>query len=186
MDEDKNEEQIEHEEKTITLILDNNVIECRKYDRYINATQLCKAGGKLFGHWYRLSSTKQLIYELAIKINNEDNFLEESIIKSNIQIWILNLVDTKVGGDHSNTWIHPDLAIQLAQWLSPSFALQVSHWIRTLFVEGKVEVNIKAMKLLENTIKDQNKKIKLLQNQVLKKQSTTKYDSSSNVVYNNK
>jgi hypothetical protein len=30
-------------------------------------------------------------------------------------------------------WIHPDLAIQLAQWISPIFALQVSKWIRELF-----------------------------------------------------
>ncbi len=34
---------------------------------YINAAQLCKAGGKLFGYWYRLDATKQLIIELSKK-----------------------------------------------------------------------------------------------------------------------
>ncbi len=36
----------EIEEKPMTLILNNDIIECRKSDGYINATQLCKAGGK--------------------------------------------------------------------------------------------------------------------------------------------
>jgi hypothetical protein len=78
----------------------------------------------------------------------------------------------------------------LAQWLSPSFALQVSRWIRTLFIEGKVEVNIKLLKekdneikQKDNKIKEQEKKIKLLQNQLLKKQPRNKYDNSKNVVY---
>lgn len=34
--------------KPITLILNNDVIEYRKSDGYINASQLCKAGGKKF------------------------------------------------------------------------------------------------------------------------------------------
>ncbi|OUK65272.1 DNA-binding protein, partial [Enterobacter hormaechei] len=27
-------------------------------------------------------------------------------------------------------WVHPDIAINLAQWLSPQFAVQVSRWVR--------------------------------------------------------
>ena len=69
-------------------------------------------------------------------------------------------------------WIHPDLAIQLAQWISPPFALQVSKWIRTLFTDGKVEVT---KKLLEN-------KIKLLQDTYVKKQRRTDYPCK-NVIY---
>ena len=38
----------------MTLILDNNIIECRKTNGYINAD------GKLFGHWYSIESTKKL------------------------------------------------------------------------------------------------------------------------------
>jgi len=171
------------EEKPMTLILNNNIIECRKSDGYINATQLCKAGGKKFGHWYRIDSTKQLILELAKKINNKDNTLDESFIASNIQIWILNLVDAKVGGEHNSTWLHPDLAIQLAQWISPSFALQVSHWVRTLFTKGKVEVDIKILKEKENTIKDYKKRIDYLEKATLKRHSRKNIENKFNVVY---
>ena len=33
-----------------------------------------------------------------------------------------------------------------AKLISPEFALQVSYWIRTLFIKGKVEVNVKLLK----------------------------------------
>ena len=134
---------------------------------HINATQLCKAGNKLFGHWYTLESTKKLI----------------NTLETNIGIPILNLVEKNVGRNHKGTWIHPDLAIQLAQWLSPEFAIQVSCWIRTLFVDGKVEANIKLLKEKDNTINDCKKRIKHLENQILKKQSRTKYVDSKFVVY---
>ena len=178
------------EEKPSMLILNNDIIEYRKTDGYINATQLCKAGGKLFGHWHRLDSTKQIIFELAKKTFNHDYLIIKSKQDSNIQIWISYaeslLIDIKKGNNSEHlqgTWIHPDLAIQLAQWLSPLFALQVSYWIRTLFVEGKVELNLKLLKEKDDQIADCKKRIKLLENQLLKKQSRSKYDNSKNVVY---
>jgi hypothetical protein len=143
------------------------VIEFRKSDSYVNATQLCNAGKKKLSHWINLETTKKII----------------DILASNAGIPALDLVDKKIGGKHIGTWIHPDLAIQLAQWLSPEFALQVSYWIRSLFVEGKVEVNIKLSKEKDNKIREQDKRIKLLENQLLKKQTRNKYDNSKNVVY---
>jgi predicted Zn-dependent protease len=114
---------------TTNLTLNNVVIESREGDNYVNATQLCKAGGKSFGLWYRLDSTKDLIRELERNL-------------SNLHICILTpLVDKRVGGNHSGSWIHPDLAIQLAQWISPSFAIQVSRWVRELFTKGTVTID---------------------------------------------
>ncbi len=162
---DNNE--ITQEIKPMTLILNENVIECRKSDGYINATQLCKAGGKKFSHWINLESTKELI----------------SVLETNAGIPALNLIDKKIGGNHSSTFIHSELAIQLAQWISPTFALQVSLWIRTLFTQGKVEVNIKLIKEQENIIKDCKRRIKLLEDHTLKRQPRTQYDESKNVVY---
>jgi hypothetical protein len=46
--------------KQMTLILNNDVIECRKSDGYINATQLCKSGNKLFADWKRLKVPKNI------------------------------------------------------------------------------------------------------------------------------
>ena len=107
------------------LVLSGIVIESRKSDNFINATQLCKAGGKKFNDWYRLENTTKLIQFLSMNTKNS----------------ALKVVDIKVGGNHSGSWIHPDLAVQLAQWISPSFAIQVSRWIRELFITGSVSIN---------------------------------------------
>jgi hypothetical protein len=157
----------EIEEKPMTLILDNNIIEYRKSDGYINATQLCKAGNKHFNDWFRLKSTNEYLVSMETKTG----------------IPVLDLIDKNIGGEHIGTWIHPKVAINLAQWMSPEFAVQVSNWIYDLMTKGKVEANIKLLKEKDNKIKEQEKKIKLLQNQLLKKQPRTKYDNSKNVVY---
>ncbi len=49
--------------QTFNLTLNGNKIniEYRESDGFVNATQLCKAGGKKFNDWYRLDTTKQLI-----------------------------------------------------------------------------------------------------------------------------
>jgi len=151
------------EEKVVTrsLTLNDIVIISRSEDNYINATQLCQAGGKQFNDWFRLNSSKQLLNEAA----------------DDIDIPISQLVDIKKrnsGAFDYDTWIHPDLAIQLAQWISSKFALQVSRWIRTLFNDSYVEIN----KLLA----DKDKRIKLLENTYLKKHKRVDYPDK-NVVY---
>lgn len=138
------------------------VVVSRMGDNYINATQLCQAGGKKFNHWFSLETTKHLINELNL----------------NTGIPALELVEINVGGNHTGSWIHPDIAIQLAQWISPSFALQVSKWIRNLFTNGSEFLNIKK---LEEEIKIKDERIKSLQNICLKKQPRSNYPI--NVIY---
>jgi hypothetical protein len=143
----------------------NGVVIVSRSDGYIDATEICKAGGKLFAHWYSLESTKKLLYEAA----------------SDIGIPISQLLDIKKGNSinfNQGSWIHPDLAIQLAQWISPSFALQVSKWIRTLFTDGNVSINIK----LQNELKISNNKIKLLEDTYLRKHKRDDYPEI-NVIY---
>jgi hypothetical protein len=41
------------------------IITSRPLDHYVNATQLCQAGGKKFNDWFRLDTTKELINELS-------------------------------------------------------------------------------------------------------------------------
>jgi len=105
---------------------------------------VCQAGEKKFSHWYSLDITKELIDTLSF----------------NAGIPALDLVETKRGGNHSGSWIHPDLGIQLAQWINPGIALQVSGWMRTLFSTGKVEIKIKQLKekKREIEVKDQTTK----------------------------
>jgi hypothetical protein len=86
-------------------------------------------------------------------------------------------VDIKKGNSsdfEQGSWVHPDLAIQLAQWISSKFALQVSKWVRKLFTNGNVSVDI-------NLLKEKDNKIKLLQDTYVKRHEREKY--SDNVVY---
>lgn len=111
-----------------SLKLNGIIIESRSEDNYVNATQMCKAGGKLFAEWARLKNTQAIFSELSADMN----------------IPISGLINMKKGGNDKNyqgSWIHPDLAVQLAQWISPSFAIQVSRWIRELFLRGSVSVD---------------------------------------------
>jgi len=116
-----------------SLSWDGIVIQSRASDNYVNATQLCQAGGKKLSHWYSLDTTKRLIETLKndIATNAGTSALD------------IEVVDKKVGGNHQGTWIHPDLAVQLAQWVSPAFGIQVSRWVRELFITGFVSIDSK-------------------------------------------
>ena len=111
-------------EKSKTDFELNGIIVLSRDDGYINATQLCKAGNKKFSHWNSLDNTKYLLNELSRSAGIPADLLIQSI----------------TGGKNEDrkTWIHPDLAVQLAQWISPIFALKVSRWIRELAMTGKV------------------------------------------------
>jgi hypothetical protein len=173
IDENKTNSQIEInnniQPKQQTLKLNDIVVISRSEDNYINATQLCQAGGKQFAHWYSLDSTKKLINEA----------------ESDIGIPISQLIDIKKGNSNEfqqGSWIHPDLAIQLAQWISPQFALQVSKWIRTLFTTGNVSIDIQLLEDKNKEIKMKDNKIKLLEDLCIKKQQRKEYPEK-NVIY---
>jgi hypothetical protein len=143
----------------------NGVVIVSRSDGFIDATEICKVGDKKIADWLRLETTKKIFNEAA----------------SDMGIPISQLLDIKKGNSgnfNQGSWIHPDLAIQLAQWISPSFALQVSKWIRTLFTDGNVSINIK----LQNELKIKDNKIKLLEDIYLKKHKRDDYPEM-NVIY---
>jgi hypothetical protein len=181
-----------------SLMFNNIVIVSRSEDNYINATQLCQAGNKKFNHWYSLDSTKQLINALnadtgipvsgTVALNADAGIPVSGIssLKSDAGIPASQFVDIKKGNSrefNQGTWLHPDLAIQLAQWISPTFALQVSKWIRTLFTDSKVEIKLQnELNIKDNELKIKDNKIKLLENTYLKKHKRENY-SDENVIY---
>ena len=95
--------------------VESRVIQQRATDGYINATAMCRAAGKLFGHYWANKQTKA--------------FLEE--LQADIGIPISELVQRVKGGhpELQGTWVHPYVAINLAQWCSPKFAVRVSKWV---------------------------------------------------------
>jgi KilA-N domain len=106
---------VQYELALIPHQVDGQVIEQRSLDGYINATAMCRAASKLFTDYGRLNTTKLFLSEL------------ESVAG----IPVTELIQSVRGGGPTiqGTWVHPKVAIHLAQWLSPRFAVQVSEWV---------------------------------------------------------
>lgn len=100
----------------------------RSNDGYVNATALCKESGKLIADYLRNDTTKEFLKEL----------------ESDMRIPITELIQIIRGGTPSfqGTWVHPKVAINLAQWLSPKFAVFVTNIIMGWF--GGVNVRQKS------------------------------------------
>lgn len=91
-------------------------IPMRDEDGYFHATTMCKIFGKQMEQYRRLETTKAYIRALSSKAG----------------IPALLLIKTKKGGwdeQTRGTWIHPKMAIHLAQWLSPEFSVFVTELV---------------------------------------------------------
>ena len=106
------------------LVLNGMVIEVDPVTFMVNATQMCLAGGKLFGDYYRQKSTGEYLQTLSF----------------NMGIHILKLVESKPGGNHSGTMVHFQVALHVAYWLSSEVQVQFSKWIGELLLTGRVEL----------------------------------------------
>lgn len=102
--------------------LDGQVIRQRTRDGYINATAMCKAAGKLWGNYNQTQTTREFLEALATDIGISISELVQSV---------------KGGSGDQGTWVHPQVAIHLAQWLSPNFAVQVSKWVYDWISSGR-------------------------------------------------
>lgn len=101
----------------------SDIVPQRARDGYFNATAMCRAASKNWADYRRLGSTDAFLGELS----------------SDMGIPISEIVQSFRGGEPQlqGTWVHPDVAVHLAQWLSPKFAVQVSRWVREWFSIGK-------------------------------------------------
>ena len=93
----------------------SDVINQRAIDGYVNATAMCTVAGKLWGNYWQRQESKDFADELS----------------SDIGIPISGLIQSVRGGrpELQGTWVHPQVAIHLAQWLSPKFAVMVTQWV---------------------------------------------------------
>jgi len=127
------------------------IIPMRK-DGYINATNLCKAGGKKFNNWNKLKNTKELITALE----SETGFPVSQLIEG--------------------SWIHPVLAIQMAQWISPKFFIQVSRWTKELTMQ--IQEKNKVLESKDNKTEIEQSQDSL----TTKQQNKTNFEQSSHIV----
>jgi hypothetical protein len=99
-------------------------IQRRPADGYVNATAMCKANGKRWGKFRESAQCEAYIQALAA----ED------------RISVFALVDSQRGGAGAggSTWIHPDLATELARWISPAFSVFVNRWFRSVVESGQL------------------------------------------------
>jgi hypothetical protein len=172
---DVSEDVIKKEIQSLKL-KDNYQLEYRDEDGYINITNLCKAGGKKFNHWNSNDKTKRFLQVLSLEAG----------------IPVTSLI--KIGSGHkigntniSETWAHPQVAINIAQWISPEFDVLVSKWVYEIMLTGKIDIRDNKTTQELDIMNKENKllknRIKLLESKVLQKQPREVYEENKNVVY---
>ena len=103
----------------------DRLIHQRATDGYINATAMCQAVDKKFFDYRRLSTTGAYIDALALETGIPASKLIQQFRGRPAEL--------------QGTWVHPQVAIHLAQWLSPAFAVQVTRWVFE-WLNGQAEV----------------------------------------------
>src|SRR5262245_56045175 len=85
----------------------------RPGDGYINATAMCQAVGKLWGSYWQTQEAREFADELSLTIG----------------IPIVRLIESREGR-YGGTWVHEDVALDLAGWCSKKFKVWVVHRIK--------------------------------------------------------
>lgn len=94
--------------------IEENHIQQRLLDGYVNATATCQATGKRINDYLRAETTKEYLEALSRKA----------------QISVSALVQVIKGGlpELQGTWVHPKVAIHLSMWADADIAVQVTEW----------------------------------------------------------
>lgn len=104
----------------------------RGVDGYINATQMCKANNKEWRYYWRLPSTQKYAKALA-----KDLGIELIVNNPTCNNYASALVLTFRGGNsQQGTWVHPEVAVDLAAWISVEFRILVNRWVREWMSHG--------------------------------------------------
>jgi len=129
-------------------------------DGFIDATQMCQVRNKTFYDWFRLDSTKEFIKELEedLKLENKSSG-NHDLLQNNENQSNIKLIDVK-NGRSGYSFVHPDLAVQLAMWIDKKFAIKVSRFVRELAITGSCTLEPKTSKqLLE--LQKENEQLKI-------------------------
>ena len=116
--------------KMIEFTLGKDSVFQREFDGYINGTQICKAAGKQISDYLRLASTKAFLKEV-----------ENQSTRGIPRVDLVDIVMTNTAPKHRGTWVHPDVAIDLALWADRRFTIPV-----TKMVYAWMEVSKKSQK----------------------------------------
>lgn len=90
------------------------ITEMRLSDGYVNATKMTKVAKKQVGHWLENRKTKEYLEAFADDIGKPIAFL----------------VQRRHGlGSDQATWVHPEIAVDVAAWCCPAFKIQVNRLV---------------------------------------------------------
>jgi len=112
----------------------------RKKDGYINASKLCKDGGKKFNDWSRMQSSEKFIEEFK---GSAGHHVEP------IEVNMAGLYETR------GTYAHPLIIPHIASWISAEFAFRVSHIVNDHLVREYRET----IRVKDTTIDELSRKI---------------------------
>ena len=176
IEEQDNNESSENEEEEYKLtpleLGKGYTIEHREEDGFINVTNLCKAGGKQFKAWNRLDKTKAFLQALS-----------SAVLISTSELIKLGTGSKNIKDSTQGTWVHPQVAINIAQWISPTFDVKVSGWVYEVMITGKIDISAtKSYKELQKENKNKELKIQFLTKKYVKRQPRVDYQER-NVVY---
>lgn len=91
--------------------VDDFEINQRVSDGYINATEMCDVCSKDFADYTEIRFTKRFLRELSHEIHVDKSDLIQN------------------DDNNEDMWVHPRVAINLAQWVSPKLAVLVPMWV---------------------------------------------------------
>ena len=157
------------EEKDPALFLkDSYKLVYRPEDSYIDVTNLCKAGGKEYYTWKGLKRTR--------------SFLQ--VLSSSLVVTIDELLKYQIGSNSERkTWVHPQVAINIAQWISQEFDVKVSRWIYQILLIGKIDIRDSKTTLQLDQLSKENKKyaekIELLERKYIQRNKRVRYTDQS-------
>lgn len=112
---------------------------------YINATKLCKDGGKSFKHWNDNQESNDLIKELASS--------------AGIPTELISIKNMKGSYELRGTYVHRDLVPNIASWISPSFSLKVSRIVNEYLLMKEKEKHAKLIAKKNKEIEEKDDKI---------------------------
>ncbi|AAR83514.1 CNPV168 N1R/p28-like protein [Canarypox virus] len=127
-----------------------------KENNYINATKLCKLGGKNLKHWLENKQSKDLIKELE-DINSVWKPFPAGRNSGQLESIIIVESEGKNGKKYevAGSYVHQDLLPHICSWISPSFAIKVSKIVNCYMSERyvfKIKEKEEEIKKRENKI----------------------------------
>ena len=122
-----------------------------KSNGYINATKLCKDGGKRFENWLKIKKSKILVEQFEQFLLQAAGISDRCIIK----------IDNEEVNLLQGTYVHRNLILRIASWISSLFAYKVSMIVNNFIIYQSKNEFIDKIKEREAQIEELNKRLRI-------------------------